>query len=232
MAVQWPYTDQMVQVRPTFLKRFPCFRPVVDYAGQVRKTWLVARKLSGGRCLVCCARLRMCTRLKPGPKTAPRGKSASTVNPPIRLHWVELRGFFGLSHRWTGSGSKALKDGGVNPEQVQYVNAHGTSTHLNDKIETAAIKRVFGEHSKQLSVSSSKSMVGHLLGASGAIELAACALSIRDSKVHPTINYETPDPDCDLDYVPNAARELTVDYALSNSLGFGGHNTSLLVGKI
>ena len=127
---------------------------------------------------------------------------------------------------------QALRDAGVNPEQVQYINAHGTSTNLNDKIETAAIKRVFGEHSKKLSVSSTKSMVGHLLGASGAIELAACAMSIRHGQVHPTINYTTPDPDCDLDYVPNVARDLRVDHCLSNSLGFGGHNTSLLLGRI
>jgi 3-oxoacyl-[acyl-carrier-protein] synthase II len=127
---------------------------------------------------------------------------------------------------------QALRDGGVNPEQVQYINAHGTSTFLNDKIETAAIKRVFGAHSKKLAVSSTKSMVGHLLGASGAIELAACAMSIRHGQVHPTINYTTPDPDCDLDYVPNVARDLRVDHCLSNSLGFGGHNTSLLLGRI
>ncbi|MBZ0152844.1 MAG: beta-ketoacyl-ACP synthase II [Planctomycetes bacterium] len=127
---------------------------------------------------------------------------------------------------------QALRDGRIRPDQVGYVNAHGTSTHLNDKIETAAIKRVFGDHARRLSVSSTKSMLGHLLGASGAIELVACALSIRDNKVHPTINYETPDPDCDLDYVPNTARELRVDYAVSNSLGFGGHNTSLLVGRV
>ncbi|MCU0867384.1 MAG: beta-ketoacyl-ACP synthase II [Planctomycetes bacterium] len=127
---------------------------------------------------------------------------------------------------------QALHDGGVNPDQVQYINAHGTSTFLNDKIETAAIKRVFGDHSKRLSVSSTKSMVGHLLGASGAIELAACAMSIRHGQVHPTINYTTPDPDCDLDYVPNVARDLRVDHCLSNSLGFGGHNTSLLLGRI
>ncbi|HZN41069.1 MAG TPA: beta-ketoacyl-ACP synthase II [Planctomycetota bacterium] len=126
----------------------------------------------------------------------------------------------------------ALRDGGVAPDRVQYINAHGTSTHLNDKIETAAIKRVFGGHSKRLCVSSTKSMVGHLLGASGAIELAASALSIQRGQVHPTINHETPDPDCDLDYVPNTARDLRVDYALSNSLGFGGHNTSLLLGRI
>ena len=126
----------------------------------------------------------------------------------------------------------ALRDGGIAATQVQYINAHGTSTHLNDKIETAAIKRVFGAHAKQLCISSTKSMVGHLLGASGAIELAVCAMSIRDNKVHPTINYETPDPDCDLDCVPNVARDLRVDFALSNSLGFGGHNTSLLLGRV
>ncbi|MEO6595603.1 MAG: beta-ketoacyl-ACP synthase II [Planctomycetota bacterium] len=126
----------------------------------------------------------------------------------------------------------ALRDGGIAPDAVQYVNAHGTSTHLNDKIETAAIKRVFGDQAKKLSVSSTKSMVGHLLGASGAIELAATALSIRHGQVHPTINYETPDPECDLDYVPNVARDLRIEHAISNSLGFGGHNTSLLVGRV
>ena len=128
--------------------------------------------------------------------------------------------------------AQALRDGGVAAERVGYINAHGTSTHLNDKIETAAIKRVFGNHAKRLAVSSTKSMVGHLLGASGAIELAACVMSIRDGKVHPTINYQTPDPDCDLDYVPNVARDLKIDCAISNSLGFGGHNTSLLLGRI
>ncbi|MBM3973422.1 MAG: beta-ketoacyl-ACP synthase II [Planctomycetes bacterium] len=126
----------------------------------------------------------------------------------------------------------ALRDGGVAADKVGYINAHGTSTFLNDKIETAAIKRVFADHARKLCVSSTKSMVGHLLGASGAIELAACAMSIQDRKVHPTINQETPDPELDLDYVPNVARDLKVDYVLSNSLGFGGHNTSLLLGRI
>ncbi|MBP8300741.1 MAG: beta-ketoacyl-ACP synthase II [Planctomycetes bacterium] len=126
----------------------------------------------------------------------------------------------------------ALKDGGISPEQIGYVNAHGTSTYLNDKIETAAIKRVFGDHAKKLAVSSTKSMVGHLLGASGAIELAAATLTLQRGQVHPTINYETPDPECDLDYVPNQAREQRVNYAISNSLGFGGHNTCLLIGKV
>lgn len=128
--------------------------------------------------------------------------------------------------------AQALRDGGISPEQVGYINAHGTSTALNDKIETAAIKRVFGAHAKKLCVSSTKSMVGHLLGASGAIELAVCTMTIRTGQVHPTINYETPDPDCDLDYVPNVARDLRVDHVLSNSLGFGGHNTSLLLGRL
>jgi 3-oxoacyl-(acyl-carrier-protein) synthase len=127
---------------------------------------------------------------------------------------------------------QALQDGQLAPEKVAYVNAHGTSTELNDKIETAAIKRVFGDHAKKLCVSSTKSMVGHLLGASGAIELAVSALSIQRGAVHPTINYENPDPLLDLDYVPNVAREMRVDYALSNSLGFGGHNTSLLIGRV
>ena len=127
---------------------------------------------------------------------------------------------------------QALQDGGLAPEKVAYVNAHGTSTELNDKIETAAIKRTFGDHAKKLCVSSTKSMVGHLLGASGAIELAVTALSIRHGQVHPTINYETPDPELDLDYVPNVARDLRVAYAMSNSLGFGGHNTSLLLGTL
>ena len=126
----------------------------------------------------------------------------------------------------------ALHDGNIAADRVQYINAHGTSTHLNDKIESAAIKRVFGHHAKKVCVSSTKSMVGHLLGASGAIELVACAMSIKHGQVHPTINYTTPDPDCDLDYVPNVARDLRVDNALSNSLGFGGHNTSLLVGRV
>jgi len=126
---------------------------------------------------------------------------------------------------------QALQDGGIRPEQVAYVNAHGTSTPLNDKIETRAVREVFGAHADQLVVSSTKSMVGHLLGASGAIELAAVALSIREGRVHPTINYEEPDPDCDLDYVPNEAREIPVPVAISNSLGFGGHNTCLALAR-
>ncbi len=123
----------------------------------------------------------------------------------------------------------ALKDAGFKPTDIQYINAHGTSTKLNDQIETLAIKKVFGDYAKQLPISSTKSMTGHLLGAAGGVELVACIMSIRDHIVHPTINYETPDPLCDLDYVPNVARKVNVDVALSNSLGFGGHNATLIV---
>jgi 3-oxoacyl-[acyl-carrier-protein] synthase II len=127
--------------------------------------------------------------------------------------------------------SSALKDAGIRPEQVSYINAHGTSTELNDKIETAAIKRVFGDAARRIPISSTKSMVGHLLGAAAAVELTATVLSIRDGVVHPTINYETPDPECDLDYVPNVKRAVRVEYAMSNSLGFGGHNSAIVVGR-
>lgn len=126
----------------------------------------------------------------------------------------------------------ALKDAKINPSDVQYVNAHGTSTELGDAAETRAIKKVFGDHAHKLAVSSTKSMIGHLLGASGGVELIACALTVKHGVIHPTINYETPDPDCDLDYVPNKAREARVRYAISNSFGFGGHNCSLVVGAI
>lgn len=124
----------------------------------------------------------------------------------------------------------ALKDGGLNPADVQYVNAHGTSTELGDAAETTAIKKAFGDHAKKLMVSSTKSMIGHLLGASGGAALIACCMSIKHGVVHPTINYETPDPTCDLDYVPNKPREARVAVALSNSFGFGGHNCCLAVG--
>ncbi len=125
----------------------------------------------------------------------------------------------------------ALKDGGVQPEQVSYINAHGTSTLYNDAIETTAIKRTFGDHARKLAISSTKSMIGHLLGASAAVEFAVTALSIHKNVVHPTRNLTNADPSCDLDYVPGSARDLNVRYALSNSLGFGGHNVSLLLGK-
>jgi 3-oxoacyl-[acyl-carrier-protein] synthase II len=126
----------------------------------------------------------------------------------------------------------ALKTAGLNPEQVDYINAHGTSTSLNDAAETAAIKSEFGEHAYKIAISSSKSMVGHLLGGSGGVEAVFTAKSIETGVVHPTINQETPDPECDLDYVPNEGRELDVKYALSNSLGFGGHNVTIAFGKL
>lgn len=122
----------------------------------------------------------------------------------------------------------ALEDAGLAAESVGYVNAHGTSTPLNDRIETLAIHKAFGDHARKLQVSSTKSMIGHLLGASGAVELAICALALKNGQLPPTINYETPDPDCDLDYIPNEAREAKIDVAISNSLGFGGHNTCLV----
>ena len=126
----------------------------------------------------------------------------------------------------------ALRDAAINPDEVQYVNAHGTSTDLGDVAETKAIKQVFGEHARRLAVSSTKSMLGHLLGASGGVELIATALTIKHGVIHPTINLETPDPECDLDYVPNRAREGRVRRAISNSFGFGGHNCCLVVGAL
>jgi 3-oxoacyl-[acyl-carrier-protein] synthase II len=125
----------------------------------------------------------------------------------------------------------ALADAGIAPEEVVYINAHGTSTPWNDRIETLAIKRTFGDHAYRLAVSSSKSMTGHLLGATGAMEAAVCVLSLKDQILPPTINYENPDPDCDLDYVPNTSRTTEFVYALSNSFGFGGTNGSLLFRK-
>jgi len=125
----------------------------------------------------------------------------------------------------------ALADARLNPEDVDYINAHGTSTKLNDKIETFSMKRAFGAHAKKVMVSSTKSMTGHALGAAGGMEFVVCCLSIRDGIVHPTINYEHPDPECDLDYVPNVSRKAEVKVCMSNSLGFGGHNASLIVKK-
>ncbi|MBM3255094.1 MAG: beta-ketoacyl-ACP synthase II [Candidatus Omnitrophica bacterium] len=123
----------------------------------------------------------------------------------------------------------ALKDAKANPQDTDYINAHGTSTKLNDKIETLAIKKALGGHAKKVMVSSTKSMTGHLLGAAGGVEFIACCLAIKNSAVPPTINYEFPDPECDLDYVPNTCRKTEVDLCLSNSLGFGGHNATLAV---
>ncbi|WP_067730676.1 beta-ketoacyl-ACP synthase II [Oceanobacillus damuensis] len=125
----------------------------------------------------------------------------------------------------------ALRDAGISPEEVDYINAHGTSTELNDKYETAAIKTVFGDHAKKLAVSSTKSMTGHLLGAAGGIEAVISIKSIKDGVIPATTNYEEPDPDCDLDYVPNEARKQDVNVVVSNSLGFGGHNVALVFKK-
>ena len=125
----------------------------------------------------------------------------------------------------------AMEDAGIQPEDVDYINAHGTSTRLNDKTETYAIKKVFGEHAYNLAVSSTKSMIGHAFGGAGAIEAAVLALSVQNDMLHPTINYETPDPECDLDYVPNQARSRQVDIALSNSFGLGGQNACLVMKK-
>jgi len=122
----------------------------------------------------------------------------------------------------------ALADAKVVPEQVSYINAHGTSTPTGDKIETEAVKALFGERALKLPVSSTKSMTGHLLGGAGGVEAGLAALAIRDQIMPPTINYEKPDPECDLDYIPNRAREGNIEYALSNSFGFGGTNASLL----
>jgi len=125
----------------------------------------------------------------------------------------------------------AMKDEEVEPSAVGYINAHGTSTPYNDKSETMAIKRVFGEHARKLAVSSTKSMTGHLIGAAGGIEAIATALAIHHGILPPTINYETPDPDCDLDYVPNQARKQDVEVALSNAFGFGGTNATIVLRK-
>ncbi|MEX0879974.1 MAG: beta-ketoacyl-ACP synthase II [Thermoanaerobaculia bacterium] len=125
-----------------------------------------------------------------------------------------------------------LADAGVNPEEIEYVNAHGTSTPLGDKAETLAIKTVFGEHAKRLAVSSTKSMTGHLLGAAGGLETAICALAVFHGVLPPTINYENPDPECDLDYVPNTARPVKVRTVLSNSFGFGGTNACLILKRM
>ena len=125
----------------------------------------------------------------------------------------------------------ALKDAKIDPSMVDYINAHGTSTPLNDKLETLAVKRVFGKHAHDLKISSNKSMTGHLLGASGGVEAISTALTIKNDIIPPTINYNSPDPECDLDYVPNKSEKKIVNYAISNSFGFGGHNGVIVLGK-
>ena len=122
----------------------------------------------------------------------------------------------------------AIRDARIEPQQIGYVNAHGTSTPLGDAIETRAMKRVFTEHAKKIAVSSTKSMTGHLLGGAGGLEAGISVLALRDQSLPPTINQETPDPECDLDYVPNHTRKASLEYALSNSFGFGGTNAALL----
>ncbi len=128
--------------------------------------------------------------------------------------------------------SAALKEARLDPADVDYINAHGTSTRLNDLMETVAVKRVFGHRAGSIPMSSQKSMIGHLIGASGAVEAAATALSIERGVVPPTINLATPDPACDLDYVPNTSREMPLQTALSNSFGFGGQNASLIMMRV
>ena len=123
----------------------------------------------------------------------------------------------------------ALEDAGIAPEEIDYINAHGTSTPLNDRMETRAIRHTFGQHAYKVPISSTKSMIGHLIGAAGAVEAIACIKTLQTGVVHPTINYETPDPDCDLDYVPNQARKTDPRTVLSNSFGFGGHNATLVL---
>ena len=127
---------------------------------------------------------------------------------------------------------RALADAGLNIDAVDYINAHGTSTPLGDKAETLAVKSVFGAHARRLAISSTKSQLGHTLGASGGIEMVACALTLSRGVIAPTINLENPDPDCDLDYVPLVAREANVRVAMSNSFGFGGHNASLILARL
>ena len=126
----------------------------------------------------------------------------------------------------------ALKEAGRNPDEVQYINAHGTSTPLNDVMETRAVRAAFGDHADKLMMSSTKSQVGHLLGASGAVESITCCLALKNQIAPPTINYQTPDPECDLDYVPNEPREAAIDNLITNSFGFGGHNVTMAFGKI
>ena len=128
--------------------------------------------------------------------------------------------------------ANAFKDAGINPDQIDYINAHGTSTPAGDAAETDGVKAALGDHAYKVAVSSTKSMTGHLLGAAGGIEALFTVLAIRDQVLPPTINYDTPDPACDLDYVPNVARDAKIDYAISNSFGFGGTNGTVAFKRI
>jgi 3-oxoacyl-[acyl-carrier-protein] synthase II len=125
----------------------------------------------------------------------------------------------------------ALKDSGLRPEDIGYVNAHGTSTQVNDRVETLAMKHVFGEHAYKVPISATKSLMGHLIAAAGVSGVLMSIMTLRTGVAHPTINYETPDPECDLDYVPNTAREVKADHAVTNAFGFGGQNISLVLSK-
>jgi 3-oxoacyl-[acyl-carrier-protein] synthase II len=160
-------------------------------------------------------------------------KRGATILAEVVGYGMTGDGYHQTSPDPTGSGAirvmqKAIKDAGISPEQIGYINAHGTSTPYNDASETKAIKAVFGEHAYKLAVSSTKSMTGHALGAAGGIEAVIAVLSLINQKLPPTINYENPDPDCDLDYVPNAPRDAKINYVLSNSFGFGGTNACLI----
>jgi 3-oxoacyl-[acyl-carrier-protein] synthase II len=126
---------------------------------------------------------------------------------------------------------RALADSGLAPSDIQYINAHATSTHVNDRIETLAVKRVFGDHARKLPISGTKSIIGHLIAAAGVTGLIVTVLTMLKGVIHPTLNYQTPDPECDLDYVPNTSREAKVSHALTNAFGFGGQNISLVVSK-
>jgi 3-oxoacyl-[acyl-carrier-protein] synthase II len=157
--------------------------------------------------------------------------------------WGEVTGFGSAQDAWrvtdthpdgrgtTAAMLRALADAGLNTDDIDYINAHGTGTVLNDKIETLAIKRAFGLQAYRIPISSSKSMLGHATTACGAIELAVCLLALRHNVIPPTINYSVPDPECDLDYVPNTARAARLNHVLSNSIGFGGQNAALIVSR-
>ena len=163
----------------------------------------------------------------PGAYESPRSPAIETVLPGIKS--IVVMAFRELSSCESDCMQIAMKHAKVAPADVDYINAHGTSTPIGDICETKAIKDAFGEAAYKVPVSSTKSVTGHLLGAAGGVELAACALAMRDGILPPTINLDNPDPECDLDYVPHTAREVKVKVALSNSFGFGGHNSSVVI---